>query len=181
MANYVDGVVDQAKAAFTTLELQAHALQDLTQGVISSAKDEFQNMKNIIDGTILKIEASLAAVVVRIDALDEQVKKFRDHGRDQDGLVSAIKALSGRVDQVEGRVGNGGVSPNSGSVPTRGYLPEKSMLPKVFEGNFEEWRNWRDDVSDFLQGTLECSGFWMPSRSNETSRSAIHSSRHGNF
>ena len=133
MANYVDGVVDQAKAAFTTLE--AHARQDLTQGVISSAKDEIQNMKNIIDGTILKIEASLAAVVVRIDALDEQVKKFWDHGWDHDGLVCAIKALSGRVDQVEGRVVNGGVSPNSGSVPTRGYLPEKSMLPKVFEGN----------------------------------------------
>ena len=107
-------------------------------------------MKNIIDGTMLKIEASLAAVVVRIDALDEQVKKFRDHGRDHDGLVSAIKALSGRVDQVEGRVVNGGVSPNSGSVPTRGHLPEKSMLPKVFEGNLEEWRNWQDDVSDFL-------------------------------
>ena len=58
-------------------------------------------MKNIIDDTILKIEASLAAVVVRIDALDEQVKEFRDHGRDHDGLVSAIKALSGRVDDVE--------------------------------------------------------------------------------
>ena len=51
---------------------------------------------------------------------------------------------------MEGRVVNGGVSPNWGSVPTRGHLPEKSMLPKVFEGNFEEWRNWRDDVSDFL-------------------------------
>ena len=49
-------------------------------------------MKNIIDDTILKIEASLAAVVVRIDALDEQVKKFLDHGRDHDVLVSAIKA-----------------------------------------------------------------------------------------
>ena len=72
--NYVDGVVDQATAAFTTLELQVRAQQDLTQCVISSAKDEFQNMKNIIDGTISKIEASLAAVVVGIDALDAPVK-----------------------------------------------------------------------------------------------------------
>ena len=62
------------------------------------------------DGSILKIEASLAAVVVRIDALDEEVKKFWDHDWDHDGLASATKAFSGRVNQVEGRVVNGGVS-----------------------------------------------------------------------
>ena len=45
MANYVDDVVHQAKTAFTTSELQARAQQDLTQGVISSAKGEFQHMK----------------------------------------------------------------------------------------------------------------------------------------
>ena len=63
MANYVHDVVDQGKSAFTTLELQARAQQVLTQGVISSAKGEFHNMKNVIDGTISKISASLAAVV----------------------------------------------------------------------------------------------------------------------
>ena len=46
-----DSVVDQATAKFTQLELQARAQFESAQQIIAAAKQEFADVKRVIDGT----------------------------------------------------------------------------------------------------------------------------------
>ena len=39
---------------------------------------------------------------------------------------------------------------NTGRDRHQGYLPQKSMIPKTFSDKVDEWRQWQEDVEDFM-------------------------------
>ena len=37
----------------------------------------------------------------------------------------------------------------------RGFLPERKTIPEEFSGeNLREWRNWKEDMEDYLDGQM---------------------------
>ena len=58
-----DSVVDQATAKFTQLELQARAQYESAQQIIAAAKQEFGDVKRVIDGTADSLHQTVVAVL----------------------------------------------------------------------------------------------------------------------
>ena len=137
-----DSFVDQAIVKFTQLELQARAQQKLAQQIIAAAKQEFGDVKRVIDGTADSLRQTVAAVLPRLSVLEDQETQFQkmEHS-------AAMKSLNTRADTLEAVGAGAGVIVSA----PKGYLPEKSALPMIFDGRVEvEWRGWKYDFAGFL-------------------------------
>ena len=60
-----DSVADQATAKFTQLELQARVQQELVQQIIAAAKQEFGDVKRVINENVDSLHQTVAAVLQR--------------------------------------------------------------------------------------------------------------------
>ena len=89
MTHNTYSVVDQATAKFPQLEMPARAQQEFAQQIIAAAKQEFENVKMVIDGTADSPHQTVAAVLQRLSVFVHQVKHFQnmDHS-------AAMKSLN---------------------------------------------------------------------------------------
>ena len=63
-------------------------------------------------------------------------------------LVSRVDAI--QQHQTQNPMGGDASGQGHSHQQRRGYLPEKATIPKTLADKYEEWRQWKEDVEDFL-------------------------------
>ena len=110
---------------------ERHALDDLA----AKAQNEFIQHKAAIEAmhqgnlqTVTGIQTSLNTIYQGITALN----------------------IEQRLKDLESGGGTGGKDRSR-----RSYLPEKNTIPKTFENKIEEWRQWKEDVAEYLDSHVD--------------------------
>ena len=136
IAEHAEGVVDQAAAKLTQLEMQTREQRELASSIIQAAKVEFETVKQAIDATAQGIDRTVALFISRLDSLESDVKQLKTP--DHLSMADTIKNLTARIAVIEAEPGGGSTS---GSAAARGYLPEK-----INGSEYLQWRSgWMAD------------------------------------
>ena len=117
------GKLESDKQAFLSATSDALQLQKVELGhVVEGARAEFNNL-----GSQQRQQQQ------NLEALYQQTQE-------------AVLGLRTRVTDVEEEM----KKDKGGRQEGRGYMPQKNMVPSVFSDKIEEWRQWQEDVEDFM-------------------------------
>ena len=146
----LEGEVTRIQNDFGTfkaaLDLQREFMEDeISKRFVKSNLDLQEELQAASRGfDLLKYE--IFAVVT--GAREEFTKTNENLNYVYKNVDVAIGELKSRMVQVEAHGGQGGGGHQDRT--TRGYLPIKNIVPKILDNKLEEWRQWKDDVLDFL-------------------------------
>ena len=62
----------------------------------------------------------------------------------------AVTNLEAKVTALSEEVKRGGGVGGADRLSGRGYIPQKHMVPEVFTDKIHEWRQWQEDVEDYM-------------------------------
>ena len=128
------------------LEVKVSRHEEVEEKVkmLERAKDGFGDMvaKKIseIQGACNQQEGNLMQVVEGARVEFEKVKK---------DLQMIYEGVQQKFGELEGKVNGGG---KGGSDNRGGYVPNKMAYPKVFSNEVERWREWRSELSKYVDG-----------------------------
>ena len=80
-------------------------------------------------------------------------KKFAEL---ETGLKELFQQTAAAIHQLEAKVMNMEAQGHGTANHQGSYLPQKNMIPKVFSDKAEEWRQWTEDVADYMDS--QCAG-----------------------
>ena len=64
---------------------------------------------------------------------------------------NALKVVMKKIEDVEqGIGGGGGADTGDAGWKEKGYIPTKSMIPKTYNNQEDQWRQWQEDVTDYF-------------------------------
>ena len=117
-----------------------------TKGNFTQFETDKATLLTQLNGEFDKHKTAIGSIIA-----DAQAKFDQLHCSIQDlngKTAQAFCQVKEAVDKLKsGEIGKG--SADSGG-KFRGYLPAKSMVPKPFDNQEDKWRNWQEDVADYL-------------------------------
>ena len=142
----------------TTKHSEVVAWQRETQTKLAEFESRTnKNQAAIIQSMNQKHTEDQEKVADAIKNMQEAVQMIRTQMLRAEANVSTVNQqwanLVSRVDGIQQRQAQnptGGNANGQGHHPRRGYLPEKATIPKTLADKYEEWRQWKEDVEDFL-------------------------------
>jgi len=126
------------------------------EGRIDNLEAEITIMKTTLEGHLSVIEAQKVHLIDQLNkeftSCKLQMYEIVQQARQEFGAVrtelqnvygqtaDAVQELAKRIDTLE----------KKGPSGMKGYLPLKSMVPKEFKDQTNDWRQWQDDILDYL-------------------------------
>ena len=116
-----------------------------TRGAVESA---FGQYKTEIMTNRMWIEENRKVITEHKTSIDQTMLELKTASVNFDGIRVELNELKREIG--EGRRGGGGGGGPGGSEKLGGFLPWKSMTPKIFGDREEGWRDWVEEVREYL-------------------------------
>ena len=102
-----------------------------------------------------RLQAKLATMEAEAGATTADLRQIVNEAKSKfDGIEAGLQSLYAdakvKFDELEALIKSGNAMGGNAGTKKLNFLPDKMMIPKVFEGDINSWKRWKEEVTKFF-------------------------------